>query len=217
MGEIKEFCDLCGRSSTDVGDLIPVTGGIKVCRHCMSNAMNLAQQLTAFTRNSDNIEPFGAGTSAANVPSDKTEADDKTSKEGTVLSETGDEPQGPGSEPAADDPEKDPDKVRFAGGFGLPNVGFLNMADLQKMMFGTPAEKKKKERQRLERQERRRKNKEKYDAIRARVKAVKRAQKEMKKASKENSEAVIEDPVIQESSDTAVNSPDVEEVTTPNE
>lgn len=147
MGEIKEFCDLCGRSSADVGDLIPVTGGIKVCRHCMSNAMNLAQQLTAFTRNSDNIEPFGAGTSAANVPSDKTEADDKTPKEGTVLSETGDKPQGPGDEPAADDPEKDPDKVRFAGGFGLPNVGFLNMADLQKMMFGTPAEKKKKDRE----------------------------------------------------------------------
>ena len=33
--------------------------------------------------------------------------------------------------------------VRFAGGFGLPNVGFLNMADLQNMMFGTPAVKKK--------------------------------------------------------------------------
>ena len=92
-----------------------------------------------------------------------------------------------------------------------------NLERIQKKASQIEAEKKKKERQRLERQERRRKNKEKYDAIRARVKAVKRAQKEMKKASKENSEAVIEDPVIQESSDTAVSSPDVEEVTTPNE
>lgn len=92
-----------------------------------------------------------------------------------------------------------------------------NLERIQKKSSQIEAEKKKKERQRLERQERRRKNKEKYDAIRARVKAVKRAQKEMKKASKENSEAVIEDPVIQESSEAAVSSPDVEEVTTPNE
>ena len=42
-----------------------------------------------------------------------------------------------------DDEKKGP--VRFAGGFGLPNVGFLNMADLQNMMFGGPGVKKKKE------------------------------------------------------------------------
>ena len=122
---------------------MPVTGGIKVCRSCLENAMKVATQLTDVTRNSDNIEMFMSGlygrpdpgkavNSESPVKADETDPD--------VVKE--DEPE---TQPS-DDPEKQPDKngnVRFAGGFGLPHVGFLNMADLQNMMFGAPAAKKK--------------------------------------------------------------------------
>ncbi len=150
MGDIKEFCDLCGRSSADVGDLIPITGGIKVCSSCMNNAMNLAQQLTAFTRNSDNLEPFMAGMGPGSTPP-KAATDTKVQAE---TSETPENPENPGNDTPEknDEPGKEQEgnpggPVRFAGGYGLPNIGFLNMADLSKMMFGTPAEKKKKDKE----------------------------------------------------------------------
>lgn len=46
--------------------------------------------------------------------------------------------------------EKDGEKgsFRFAGGFGLPNIGFLNFSDLQGMLSGNPAPKKKKKSER---------------------------------------------------------------------
>lgn len=140
MGEIKEFCDLCGRSSADVGDLIPVTGGIKVCRSCMSNAMNLAQQLTSFTKHSDNLEPFTVNTPLQDTGKKNAEGEDPDRKK----SDAPDKKEGE-SEQQGDKEQNPGGNVRFAGGYGLPNVGFLNMADLQKMMFGTPAEKKKKD------------------------------------------------------------------------
>ncbi|MBR4575141.1 MAG: ATP-dependent Clp protease ATP-binding subunit ClpX [Lachnospiraceae bacterium] len=117
--------------------------------------MNLAQKLTTFTRNSDNIEPFFSQSFTQDHTKDPafgkeetgTSPDSDPEKEATT--EPCDAPEeAPGTAPEktpAQDPDKDPDKVRFAGGFGLPNVGFLNMADLQKMMFGSPAEKRKKD------------------------------------------------------------------------
>ena len=145
MGEIKEYCNLCGRSSDDVGELMSVTGGIKVCRSCLENAMKVAEKLTDLTRNSDNIEMFMKNiTPAASSDGEKNEAGSKPAfvrNENDVPDK--DVPDEP--DPGKQDGEKQPEGgkgVRFAGGFGLPNVGFLNMADLQNMMFGSPAAKK---------------------------------------------------------------------------
>ncbi len=143
MSDNKEYCSLCGRSGEDVGDLVPVGGGLKVCRGCLDNAMKMAQQLTNITRNSDNIGKFVSGANPfASAPSGEKKPDNDTKPSSEEAEE----------KPSVEDPEKNPDdddkkngqNVRFAGGFGLPNVGFLNMADLQNMMFGTPATKKKK-------------------------------------------------------------------------
>lgn len=131
MGEIKEYCNLCGRYTDEAGELLPISGGLKVCRSCMSNAMKMAEQLTGLTRNSDNLEAFmpGMDPAANNEPAE------------TKPEET---PADPGQgEPKEDDGNKSGRNVRFAGGFGLPNVGFLNMADLQNMMFGGQTAKKK--------------------------------------------------------------------------
>ncbi len=128
MGEIKDYCSLCGRSTEDVGELMNVTGGIRVCRSCLENAMKVAERLTNITRNSDNIETF-----MQNMPETVSEGDPDTKDPDT-------------KEPEGEDDRDKQDKgknVRFAGGVGLPNVGFLNMADLQNMMFGNPAAKKK--------------------------------------------------------------------------
>ena len=129
MGDIREYCSLCGRNTEDCGELIPIPGGIKVCRSCLDNAVKMAEQLTRVTQNSDNIERFMSNTAPAGKP------------EGSELSDP-EKKEPDEKEPAGDDPEKKGGSVRFAGGFGLPNVGFLNMADLQNMMFGNPAAKK---------------------------------------------------------------------------
>ena len=129
MGDIREYCSLCGKFTEECGDLISIPGGIKVCKGCLDNAMKMAEQLTRATRNSDNLEQFMANTA-------------QTDKTGVEKAE----------DPGKNDPEKKETQedtpgrggnVRVAGGFGLPNVGFLNMADLQNMMFGTPAARRK--------------------------------------------------------------------------
>lgn len=143
MSNIKEYCCMCGRSSEEAGDLMPVTGGLKVCRTCLENTMKVAEQLTGLTKNSDNIEMFMSNLDPAkSVP--KSADDASPDKEGSDEDKKEDQPQ---EEPEKEDEKKDGARpggpVRFAGGFGLPNIGFLNMADLQNMMFGSPAAKKK--------------------------------------------------------------------------
>ncbi|MCR5687484.1 MAG: ATP-dependent Clp protease ATP-binding subunit ClpX [Lachnospiraceae bacterium] len=134
MSEIK-YCSLCGRSEEDAGPFMDVGGGLKVCGRCMDNAMKMAEKLTALTKNSDNIENFMAGI----TPVVKNEELNNTPEQTDPDGEKPDKKEG-------DDSDKQPEKggsVRFAGGFGLPNVGFLNMADLQNMMFGGGGVKKK--------------------------------------------------------------------------
>ncbi len=119
---------------------MPITGGLKVCRGCLENAMKMAEQLTNLTRNSDNLEMFMSNIKPASGAST---GEDKPA----AVPDEADEPvEDPDKNPDGgedDDKEKSGRNVRFAGGFGLPNVGFLNMADLQNMMFGNPAVKKK--------------------------------------------------------------------------
>ena len=138
MGDIKEYCSLCGKSSEDAGELVTITGGIKVCRSCMEEALKVSEQLTGFFRNSDNIvmpQNMAGGVKSPEKADESEKTDDPEKPDGT--SEEGLEKKDD------DESQKGGKNVRFAGGFGLPNVGFLNMADLQNMMFGTPAAKKK--------------------------------------------------------------------------
>ena len=161
MSDTIKYCCLCGKSEEEAGSLMPVTGGLHVCRSCLENAMKVADQLSSFTRNSDNIETFmanfnpagkegmGKGTAPEKNAGDVKPQGNETlrvSEEGPVLKENDDAPSKEGEGGGSDEDDKDRQKggsVRFAGGFGLPNIGFLNMADLQNMMFGTPAVKKK--------------------------------------------------------------------------
>ncbi len=129
MGEIREYCSLCGKFTEECGELIRIPGGIKVCRSCLDNAMKMAEQLTKATKNSDNLEQFTANPLPADKPQEVKAEEIKEDEPGEK--DPGEEAPGKGG------------NVRFAGGFGLPNVGFLNMADLQNMMFGAPAAKKK--------------------------------------------------------------------------
>ena len=137
MSETKEYCNLCGRYKEDCGELISIPGGLKVCRSCLDNAVKMAEQITGLTHNSDNIEKF-----VANFTPPQASEGDIVNDQPHEETQTPEEPKET-EEPDKKDPEKGGQNIRFAGGFGLPNVGFLNMADLQSMMFGTPAVKKK--------------------------------------------------------------------------
>ncbi len=141
MGDMKDYCSLCGRNTEDCGELMQIAGDLRVCRSCLENAMKMASKMTSFA----NIYP---------VPEDRKSKQEDNAQgpdhEKAMPEPAGDKETSP-DVPDKQDPEKaDPDKtepeksnVRFAGGFGLPNVGFLNMADLQNMMFGTQTAKKK--------------------------------------------------------------------------
>ena len=143
-----KYCSLCGRSTEEVGALTNVAQGICVCQSCLANAMKVAQQLTDITRNSDNISmfnPFMSGmfsSSGNNNPSGEVKTSGDKSDDVPEEQKEG-QPEGDKPDESSPDEEKKGGNVRFAGGYGLPHVGFLSMADLQNMMFGTPQAKKK--------------------------------------------------------------------------
>ncbi|MBO4266949.1 MAG: ATP-dependent Clp protease ATP-binding subunit ClpX [Lachnospiraceae bacterium] len=120
----REYCSLCGKFKEDCGELVTITGGLKVCHKCLENTLRMAEKLTGGM-------PQPPSPPAPPTPPGE-EHEDKP----------GEKPEEPGEK----EPAKEPGSVRFAGGFGLPNVGFLSMADLQNMMFGNnPGRKKSKE------------------------------------------------------------------------
>ena len=132
MSEIK-YCSLCGKTEENEGTFIDIPGGIKVCPKCMQNTLEMAERLSDISRNSDNIESFMGGFQGFQNESFTESHKPEESK--TNL------PDNPEEEPSKEDPQKeDGDEKkgpsRFGGGFGFPNVGFLNLADLQNMMMG---------------------------------------------------------------------------------
>lgn len=122
----REYCSLCGKYKEDCGDLVTITGGLKVCHKCLENTLRMAEKLT------------GSVPQPLYPPNDG-------SREKTDVKPEAEQEEKPEKTPE-NEPPKEPGSVRFAGGFGLPNVGFLSMADLQNMMFGNnPGRKKNKE------------------------------------------------------------------------
>ena len=102
------YCSLCGRKEENEGTFIDIPGGLKVCPKCMQSTLDMAQHLADMTSKSDNIaEATAFKPEVVNTP----ENEDDENKE-----------------------EEKKEHEKYTRGF--PNVGFLNMADLQSMMMG---------------------------------------------------------------------------------
>lgn len=165
MGNINHYCNLCGRNEETVGSLINIPGGIKVCPECMERTMKMAESLSLFEGDGKSFESL-FGKMSGNKPESKNEApkwepagpwedpdlvgDDGLDSNGPLPStDVEDNSNGPGEdedeEKGPKSPDEDPDYNRFPGGFGIPNIGFLNMSDLQNMMFGNKTAPKKKD------------------------------------------------------------------------
>lgn len=165
MGNINHYCNLCGRNEETVGSLINIPGGIKVCPECMERTMKMAESLSLFEGDGKSFESL-FGKMPGNKPESKSETqkkepagpwedpdlmgdDEQDSSGPSPLDDVVDSNVGPGDDEdekkGPKSPDEDPDLNRFPGGFGIPNIGFLNMSDLQNMMFGNKTAPKKKD------------------------------------------------------------------------
>ena len=141
MSDIDHYCQLCGRSEETCGHLINIPGGIKVCPDCMDKAMKMAENITF-------MQKSGLSPSTDN-PEEIAKALEKELEKVTAVAEKADESTSTDEQQVSsgeeDKPEEDDKKKpsKNLGAFGFPNIGFMNMSDLQNMMFGGPAPKKK--------------------------------------------------------------------------
>lgn len=123
----NNYCLMCGKVSEHEGDLISLPGGLTVCSKCMENAMEMADKIAKLGK-----EP----------PVEEAQHDDRDKDN-----------QDKNSDKDKDDQDKDSDKGEPLGnifgpfGKGISNIGFMNMSDLQNIMFGGngPKVKKRKE------------------------------------------------------------------------
>ena len=134
MSENYRYCQLCGKSEEDAGSLISILGGIRVCSDCMDKAMKMAESLSFIQGN-----PF---TDNSNHNKTDIKTEDKADANSEVVVSNEDTPVEPPKKEEEQQEEKKPNSP-FGGGFGIPNIGFMNMSDLQSMMFGQKAPKKK--------------------------------------------------------------------------
>ena len=160
MSNLEHYCQLCGRSDEVTGDLVNIPGGIKICQDCMNKAMKMAESMTFMHGMSKDFMSSNQGDSNKNNTSENIVADEnsgaKSENSGSIPNEVEEEKS---VEEKKDAPnEGTPDKKdeekrsvppRFSGGFGFPNISFMNMSDLQNMMMGgQPAKKKDKNKKR---------------------------------------------------------------------
>lgn len=135
----ERFCSVCGRSEKNVGELISIPGGMDVCKECMDTAMKMAQQFSGFAdffSNGMKDEASKEKSSEEKSSEDKnrSEAENINSNQPDDLIKSDNK-----SEDFKGDENVKPGSFRMNGGFGLPNVGFINMSDIQSMFFGTPS------------------------------------------------------------------------------
>lgn len=138
MNTIDHYCQLCGRNEETTGQLITIPGGIKVCNDCMEKAMQMAEKLSfmqsGFGFDTENIKP-------KENEEDKSKADDTLNNSVDVIaSETLNQDE---KDKKPEEEEKKKDKI--TGAFGIPNIGFMNMSDLQSMLTGKQPPKRKKD------------------------------------------------------------------------
>ena len=130
----EEYCYLCRRPESIAGKMFHLPNNIGICQDCMQKTMDTMGQLDY----SDMMKGF-PGMMQGNMPENTPKADEKP-VEGTV-------------EDTVEDIEKDTkedkedesgEEQKKQGIPGMPNIQFINWADLQGMMPGTPKIKKKK-------------------------------------------------------------------------
>lgn len=140
MSDIKRYCQLCGRSEDTTGPLITIAGGISVCKDCMEKAMKMAESLTFMTRaNATNSNENNVS------KEEKKDSDDEISDIVEADKSDSDASKDDGDSKENDDKssEEAGSSRKNLGSFGFPNISFMNMSDLQNMMFGREVPKKK--------------------------------------------------------------------------
>lgn len=151
MNNFEHYCQLCGRSDQTAGELINIPGGIRICHDCMDKAMKMAESMAFMTRMPSDFagQKDSDGKNSVNTSSEN-KADEEEKKQDNIAdvnSVEGEVVESAASEnEEKDKPDKEEEKKnsgRFPGGFGFPNISFMNMSDFQNMMMGGPAPKKK--------------------------------------------------------------------------
>lgn len=144
MSDFERYCQLCGKSEDTPGSLINIPGGIRVCTDCMEKAMKMAESIT-FMRSPNVNKDSATSENKSDVNEKSPVVEEMATADDDKAVEPIDNPDKESTE-GDDKPNKDNKKnTRNIAGFGFPNVGFLNMSDLQNMMFGNQAPKKKKD------------------------------------------------------------------------
>ena len=132
MSDIKRYCQLCGKSEETAGHLITIAGGIGVCPECMEKAMKMAESLTFMTNINKTVNNTNNGEKV--VDSSAQEVKEEPVVVNSENEEIKEPKEGEDKPNEEDAPKRNP--------FGFSNISFMNMADLQNMMFGREAPKK---------------------------------------------------------------------------
>ncbi|MBR4992702.1 MAG: ATP-dependent Clp protease ATP-binding subunit ClpX [Lachnospiraceae bacterium] len=146
--EYEEVCMMCHRPESKAGKMFHLPGGICVCDDCMHQTMDMISKMDPGTMTDIPGFPGAIGgmkirfdmpvtPQGAPVPKDNPAegAIEDGSAKDTTTTDTPDETE-----------KKDENVTGFDGNVlrGFPNISFLNMSDLQGMMPGRRAPKKKK-------------------------------------------------------------------------
>ena len=150
----EEYCQVCGRPVSTVGKLIEVPGNIKVCGECMSTAMDMASKMSGFfgPMSGPNGMIFPNMGNADKTSAEKTEKDNENvtaeqvpnDSKPIVSAEDGNKEPNDDDQSKSDNGNDDNGQNgNGQGGFNFRNIGFMNLSDVQNLLFGGPAPKKK--------------------------------------------------------------------------
>ena len=143
----EEFCSICHRSSKDVGSLIHMPGNMNLCHDCMQSTVNSLSSM--------NIPGFGSGIKPDFFSADLsktgnsfvnpvTSSDTAKPKTDETVKEAAENEEGDKSDKESNDKEADSKSNTKNNNYGIPNISFLNMSDLQNILNGGRCRVKKK-------------------------------------------------------------------------
>lgn len=148
MSDNNNFCLMCGKKEEEAGGLIKLPGGLTVCNRCMESAMKMADRLANLDKmpHVPHVDLSGmegekeqADVKEADVVKEESQAPETESKNaGKAADVNGDGEKDPDDNPDEDKSKKGTPIGNIFGPFGkgISNIGFMNMSDLQNMMFG---------------------------------------------------------------------------------
>ena len=141
MADYQEVCMLCHRSEDKAGKMIHLMNSVCVCRDCLDRTMNLVNNLDLTKLGSDPNVIASAMKEMFEGTTDNTQTKEGSSvtdgpkpvmgkDEATVVSEPANEEHESEADPE-EPKEEEPKGVPLGSIFsGMPNISFLNMADL---------------------------------------------------------------------------------------